>query len=303
MAGPVKYLSLSEWQQYVDQHPQATFYQTPKWYTVWDAYKGYKPHAVIITVKQKEVFFTYAVKRFKKGLLRKIISSPAGVYGGFLAYEPLTEEDLKKLVSYAAKLGEEVVITDANYNICDRKITTQTISLKEGIEDVRKGYAEAHPRKIEKAKKEGVTVKLAETDNDWDIYVGIYQQMLNEWDNPTMKYSTALFDKFKNVSGVKLWLAEYNGEIVGGALCLYHNNHVAYWHGAGNKAAKDVNANYVLFDAIMEEACKNGYEVFDMMPSAGLKGVEEFKSNFGAVPKEISLLVRTSKILKIFGHA
>jgi lipid II:glycine glycyltransferase (peptidoglycan interpeptide bridge formation enzyme) len=116
---------------------------------------------------------------------------------------------------------------------------------------------------------------------------------LARWgEKTTNAYQWDLFEIMyrKKSSNIKLWLAKYQGEIISGALCLYHNKHVAYWHSAtSERYYKKLNATHVLQHTIIKDACDKGFLLYDFLPSSGIEGVVNFKDGFSPQKRPVHI--------------
>ena len=185
---------------------------------------------------------------------------------------------------------------------------THVLNIGEGFDEIHKRWTKGHKsaaRKARKARKEGVSVKLASSVDDWSAYYEVYEDSLKRWgEEASSVYGWKLFKEMfeRRSSNIKLWLAICHGKIVAGSLCLYSKNHVVYWHGAAySDYFKLRPVNLLMYEAI-KHACEQGCSWFDFNPSGGHEGVKAFKRSFGAeaflcpvVINELSL----SKILEL----
>jgi Acetyltransferase (GNAT) domain len=162
---------------------------------------------------------------------------------------------------------------------------TQVLALDGDFDAIFKHWTKGHRSAAKKAAREGVTARCASTLDDWGAYYDVYKDSLRRWgEHAHGQQPWALFEAMharKSVN-IRLWLAEYQGVIIGGALCFYAPRHVVYWHGAALEAYFHLNpANLLMYEAI-RHACEMGYRWFDFNPSGGLDGVRAFKKSFGA---------------------
>jgi lipid II:glycine glycyltransferase (peptidoglycan interpeptide bridge formation enzyme) len=102
---------------------------------------------------------------------------------------------------------------------------------------------------------------------------------------------------------VKLWLAERDGRLLGGALNFYWNRHAVGWHSAASGQALDSHAFAILVANAVEEACDRGFAWFDLNPSGGLEGVAAFKSRFGGERRAIERLRYQTWLVRQVGRA
>jgi len=85
---------------------------------------------------------------------------------------------------------------------------------------------------------------------------------------------------------IKLWLAEKDGRVVGGALILYAGKGLLYRSGVLTEEGRDLYAGNALQWEIIADAIRRGYRVYNMCggtsdPSDPLYGITKFKLSFG----------------------
>lgn len=91
----------------------------------------------------------------------------------------------------------------------------------------------------------------------------------------------------------KLFLAEYEGKAVAGAVAIRFGETAWYLYGASSQEAKDAMPNYLLQYRMMLWAAKQGCKLYDMRgisgnfsPQSPLYGLYRFKKGFGGAVQE-----------------
>lgn len=295
----IRRASAAEWDLYWQECGYSTFFQSREWAEIWCAYtKGNirpAPEYIVFTDGMSAVFPLSYQKRLR-GLARHYLSSPGGTFGGWLSRDSLSISHGRLLARYMLTKSGSLVWRLNPYDplVFKTGVTgaqedkTYALRLDEGFDAIYKSWTKGHKsaaRKARKARKEGVSVKLAITLEDWIAYYQIYEDSLRRWGKAaSSKYTFDLFKEMfaRKSPNIKLWLSIYRGIPVAGALCFYSKWHVVYWHGAAlEKYFKLRPVNLLLYEVI-KDACEQGYTIFDFNPSGGHKGVEAFKKSFGA---------------------
>jgi CelD/BcsL family acetyltransferase involved in cellulose biosynthesis len=293
-----------EWDTHWLACRSATYFQSRLWAETWAAYrKGQiQPDARLVRFADgSEVVLPLSRQRLLKGLASRWWCCPMTTYGGWLSPRPLTPAHVEALCAYA---HEQLSCVTWRMNPYEASISevaegweaepdeTLTISLLAGYDEVYRGCAHGHRRAERKAERLGVQVRPAASHDDWSAYVAAYQDSLRRWGEPE-GFSPALFAEMERRAGEwsTLWVAEADGAVVGGLLCLYGPRHVACWHSAVLEAALSLRPMPLVFLTAIRDACERGLEWFDFNPSRGLTGVEEFKRRFGAQPRACPVLV------------
>lgn len=289
----------AEWDHIWHGCDYSTFFHSREWAEIWENYTNgqmrHDPKLVIFT-DGKKALLPLSYYRELKGLIKNYISSPAGTFGGWISEDELVTKHGFLLIELLTKrLGnlvwrinpyDDLVIKSGVQG--SEQDETRVLNLEGGFDVIYKKWSKGHSsavRKARKARKEGVTVRLAETINDWRDYYSIYEDSLRRWGDKTSScYKWELFGRFFfcRSNNVRLWLAVFDEQVVAGALCFYAKKHVVYWHGAAlEKYFRHRPVNLLMYEAI-KSACEEGYSWFDFNPSGGHEGVKAFKRSFRA---------------------
>ena len=119
--------------------------------------------------------------------------------------------------------------------------------------------------------------------------VRAYYEILKELYKTKVKMPLQAWSFFENLyhcEHCKYLLVTYNGQVVGGSVCMVLTGKGVYeWYACGKDGEyKNIYPSTVAKYAGMKYACENGYAVFDMM-GAGKPdeeyGVRDFKAEFG----------------------
>ena len=277
--------------------PRATFFHSRAWYAAWAEASGgrLRPLARVATLDDgARVVLVGAERRVGGALARAVESSPAGTFGGWIAPRELAPDEADALAACVGGRAASVVWRASPYDAamveaarrlgaCDD--TTQAVDLREGFDAVVRRWSKGHRATIRQAERAGVRVRTARDARDWDAYLDVYHDTVERWgERATVVYPRGVFDAIARHGGarVRLWLAECDGAVVAGALCLESARVVVYWHGAARRAYFDRRPVHALMHTAMRDACERGLEWFDFNPSGGLEGVRAFKRGFGA---------------------
>lgn len=279
-----------EWDRMVDADESAVYFQTREWFDIWADYAGFRSDTRLIRFNNgKIVLLPLCHIRVLKGLMKVHFLAPKGL-GGFVTNDTLDDTEKRELFGILGRM--KVLYCAANpydtlTNEFDKFNTedfTQFLDLSVGFDPIFKKWTWGHYSRARKGLREGLTAEPAKTEEDWKSFYGLYQDNLARWgDKTTNAYGWKLFELMagKKTHKIKLWLAKYEGEIISGAICLYHNRHVAYWHSAtSQRYFKKLNATHVLQYTIIKDACEKGFLLYDFLPSSGISGVIDFKSGF-----------------------
>ena len=166
---------------------------------------------------------------------------------------------------------------------------------------------------LKKTIKEGVTVKEGGKQELNKIHDELISRFTEQGlqTNITKEYLNDLYKKFHNKE-MNIFYASYQGEQVGGFICITHPDRASYWAGGGKTTIKGIYPNDLLQYETMKWAHEKGYKKYEIV-DAGDKRLRHFKSKFNPQlknwfqtekysPKTIKHIEPTiRKILKVVG--
>ena len=304
----IQALNKTEWNNYLLGCSNATFFHTPMWYDVWDAYSLTTSRCIQFTFESgNSAIFPHAISPRFKRLFTEIVSSPAGTYGGLVSSTGLNANEVdtafKKIMNrknLRIRTNPFDLILPIRPPVLKEDFT-QVLNLKQEYTSLVDTWSSNHKRAVKKGIKEGIEVTQAGT-NDWDEYYNVYIETTKRWKRKVKyPYSKKLFELIKTINSenCKLWVSKYKNKVVAGALCFYYNNHVVYWHGAASERHFYLKPVQVLFSHIIKEAHSDKYHWFDFNPSSGLTGVVQFKEGFGTDKIRCDFINRESLSFKM----
>jgi hypothetical protein len=226
----------------------------------------------------------------RRRLLWDFHRSPFGTYTALLCPGKLPDGDLRAIARWLGKRNVELFSSPHTANpvsIGSRSPNaTYVVDLAGLAGDPVSGWAENQKRHLRKADRNGITVRAAESETDVDAYLEIYAEVRARWGTRSRgRYPDALFHAIwralKGGDALRFWLAEAEGRILGGYICFYHNQHSVQWQNAVRPDCFAMGANQSLLRHIIADAAARGFAQFDMNPSGGIEGVENFKGSFG----------------------
>lgn len=300
----IKSPSREEWVDILNKCPDATFFATPEWLDVVEKTFGYKTATKLFVFEDgQRVLVPLSVIGRSYYVFKQYISVPFHNYGGFFSDKEISEDKVKRIVK--ALKG----ITTLSVILCPHpfskvkypeeykgdRYSTHILDLSIGFDAIWQQYEDRDQTR--KARKEGVTIRLGETMDDFKIYYEMYFASTKRWG---LK-KTQPFKLYENLckiarDKIKLWLASYNEKDIAGIILGYFNEIVVYWGGSFFFEYGKLRPNNFLMIEAIRDACEKGCKYFDFLPSAGLEGVERFKENFGAEKYEYYTYTITGKL-------
>jgi CelD/BcsL family acetyltransferase involved in cellulose biosynthesis len=297
----------AEWDAVWTACPYATYFHSRAWSEDWSTYTrgSLVPAPELVTFSdERRALLPITRQLRRRGLAVRNILSPAGTYGGWLADEPLETAHAQLLTAWLlakrVPLWWRVNPFDPLAAVPAQEATEPDVTHLLPVERDAEGRCEnvTHSQRsaVNKARRAGLVVRHATSAADWEVYFSIYENTLARWgDTASSRYGAELFEllRRRGEPGVTLWLTELqDGPIVAGAITLSAPHHVAGWHMATLADYFRLKPNNLMVHEIAEDACQRSLSWFDMNPSGGHKGVQEFKERCGGQPLACPVIVK-----------
>jgi CelD/BcsL family acetyltransferase involved in cellulose biosynthesis len=284
-----------EWDEIAARSEHATYFHTRAWAELWGEQTGRRtrPVARLFTFHDgARAVVPAGARRLLRGRVDDYTSSATGKYGGWISDGGLTPAHARTIWELMARWNILLRMNpfDPLWSAIEplpwtRRDFTQALDLAAGFESVWRGAHQGHRRAVQHAERAGVRVEPAEDARDWEAYYAVYQDSRARWGEASQSnYSRDLYRSLQRRQSdcLRLWVARFEGRVVSGAVCLYHNRHAVYWMGATLQEHLGLRASHLLHCEILRDACRRGLRWYDLNPSGGLAGVVEFKRRFGA---------------------
>jgi hypothetical protein len=136
-------------------------------------------------------------------------------------------------------------------------------------------------RQISKASKEGVSVEEGVLE-DLDFLQSSLDRRLNEQgssSNITKPYLHDLFESFFP-QNLKIFIAKYKGEKIGGLIILSYGNRAYFWVGGSKTNLKGIYPNDLVHWETMKWAKQSGLRYYEVMDSGDSMRLSNYKSQF-----------------------
>ncbi|MEE9270215.1 MAG: GNAT family N-acetyltransferase [Candidatus Krumholzibacteria bacterium] len=289
-------VSATEWQQLVAKDPKASFFHTLEWgQCVQSIFKGWNRFFLTARSDGELIAAIPAMRLSKRGVFA-MMSMPFGTYGGPLVADgapPGISDDLSRRFFEAARPARvafaELVDFPAQLAAVPFKRMrsvedeARVLSLEPGYDKLWTGFKDTNRNKIRKAEKSGVTIKLAESREDFLAYNEVLSECSRRWEEPTQfhrEFFEALWELHNG--GIQMWLAVHDGAIISGLLNFAHNKSVMNWGTVSLPSARHLAPVNLLHARAIEHAVDKGFSLYNFGSSAGMEGVDKFKATFGA---------------------
>jgi hypothetical protein len=282
---------------------EATFFHTRVWARiVTAAFPELRDRSTVLVVDGQP----HAVPLFRwrrlGGLLGTRHSSFPFLYGGPVPARPAA---FAALLRRMARGGESVVLIGnpfAGPTVCGAAElappergrpwrpaaeTTHLLTLPRTPEVYWETVLSSRKRNdIRRLAQKGVAVELSRDPADVARVDELYRRRMAAWSRrPGLVYPAAFYRALLELGGeaVRLYVARHAGRVIGGAFVVRWNGLVHYNAGYFDDEARALRPNVLIQERVIRDAIADGFHTYDMLPSAGLRSVEEFKESFGGV--------------------
>ncbi len=282
------------WDDLVAADPRATFFHTTGWaQALCESGKG--SEALYLSVRRDDrVVAGIPAVSIERGPVRVIASMPLGTYGGLLLAPGAPRETAEALADACSDLAGGTAV--AAMHVMDESARLPSdlrgfdvtiehahhISLDQGYEKVWEAFRPSARNKVRKARKAGVTVRRAASEEDFIEYHDMLVECSARW-GQSCEFGPEFFSFLYSLGdeAVQMWLAEHEGSAIGGDLNFVMHGRIMNWGNVSRDGARALAPNNLLHAAAMEAGAAVGCVEYDLGSSAGIEGVDAFKAAFG----------------------
>jgi len=295
---------LDAWSEELDQlaagASQSTFYHTGTWLrSLSDAY----PRMTLRLLVARDgaaplAFLPYFESR--RGPLRALWSLPFGTYGGPAGDESACAQlwdEYRGMFSSPGVIDVGCIDRDATLlaeGWESTELSTHVVDISRGFDHLwHQQFDKPRRRRVRRAAEAGVTVRRGNGVEDMAAFMHVYRERLKDWKSGGGHPETLFFSLLAHGGdGVRLYVAEHGGAVVGGHLNFYYKDAVIAWYGMTSTQAGDTQAGTLLYSECMREACETGYRTYNLGASLGKRSLIEYKESLGGTPVSYRMLRR-----------
>jgi len=284
---------INEWNQYVDQSHDSTFFHLAQWHTIFDKVLGHRCYYLMAKANNEVVGVFPLVQVKSKMFGNALISVPFCVYGGAIAND---ETIYTALSDRAVKLGSELNVDYVEVREQQESLVVNNewkkkdlyVTFKKELYATEEENFKAIPRKqravVRKAIDYGLT---SEWDADAERFYAMYSESVRNLGTPVLskKYYQTLLDTFGDKCKVLTILDK--GVPVSSVLNFYFKDQVLPFYGGGPAQARTCRANDFMYWELMRLSVEQGIKVFDFGRSKDGAGSYRFKKHWGFAPEPL----------------
>jgi CelD/BcsL family acetyltransferase involved in cellulose biosynthesis len=283
------------WARFVEGHPDALPFHHPAWMETLRTCYGFRPRVVTVADADGDI---------RGGLPLMELRDP--FRGRRWTALPFTDRCPALLADEEAEAPLAAGIRDAaaQAGISTLEVrcplpgftpgtvaTMQELDLTPGPDEVERGFSSAARRNTRKARREGVVVRRAESEEELaGAYYALHLLSRRRLGVPVQprRFFRLLWREMLEPGRGQLLLAWANGAPIAGIVLLHTGRTVVYKYGASDAAAWGLRPNNLLFTEAIRWSAEAGYANFDFGRSDFAdRGLRSFKTGWGAAERPL----------------
>lgn len=294
-----------EWDNIVATNAHGTIFHRWKWLKIVEKNTNSIFYPIMV-YKGTTLVGIYPIFIQEKGFIKLAFSPPSGAYLIYLGpvinnYENLKQDKKESIFMHLQEEMDKFIFSDLNCKysrirsppgLYDSRplrwsgykvepLYTYRIDLTGGEKKVWEQFDRQLRVTINKAIREGVTVEEG-NKNDIDFIHESLLRRFNEQGSRSkdhLKYLSDLYDEF-HPNNMKIFIAKYNGEKIGGMFSLFYKDIMYLWVGVSKSDLKGISPNDLTQWEAIKWACNNGYKYYEEMDAGDDPRLRYFKSKY-----------------------
>jgi serine/alanine adding enzyme len=280
-----------DWDQYVDEHPNATIYHSTAIKRVIEHTFGHSSHYLAAVDQKHSIHGVLPLIEMKSRLFGHfLISLPFFNYGGLLVSSAQAEQCL---LTHASELAKNTGAQHIEYRHTHNELNlpsrsekvTMLLNLPDSSETLWNDIGTKVRAQIKKAKRFGLNCKQGREELINDFYE-VFSRNMRDLGTPV--YAKNLFiNMLKHLPEAWITIIYHNHTPVSCGFLLGWRDTLEIPWASTLKQANQFDANMLLYWEILQSAIKKGYEIFDFGRSSKLAPTYRFKKQWGTKPHDM----------------
>jgi serine/alanine adding enzyme len=276
-----------DWNAYVLQHPESTFYHLYEWKNVVEGAYGHTP-IYLVARENGKITGVLPLFRMKSLILgSKMISLPFGSYGGMCADDAKTE---RALLNSAIERTNDLSLDYLELRFRNEKelglipdLTYNTMVL-ELDRDPDRVWKEKINKKVRNATRKAIKSDLTVDQGNHYLkeFYELYAMSMAYLGTPvhSFRFFEMILKEFPENSGI--FVAKKDGKVLAALMMLgFREYFISGWE-ASDRDSLSLNPNNILYWESIKFACEQGFGYFDFGRSIQDSGTFRFKKPWGA---------------------
>ncbi|MDO8846006.1 FemAB family XrtA/PEP-CTERM system-associated protein [Methylicorpusculum sp.] len=279
-----------KWDDFVNNHHDATFFHLSGWKEVIERSFGHKTYYLYVEINGA-ITAILPLAHIKSALFGNALTSLSFcVYGGIVGSD---QESMQLLDKRACELAEELGVDylelrNRTRQTPDRPFKDLYVTFRKTLDtDVEKNM-QAIPRKQRAMIRKGIAAGLqSHLDSNVERFYQAYSESVRNLGTPVFskKYFKILKEIFQDQC--EILTVEKDGQLISSVMSFYFKDEVLPYYGGGTDLARAVQGNDFMYWEVMRRAVENGVKVFDYGRSKIGTGSYSFKKHWGFEPEPL----------------
>ena len=276
-----------EWERFIEEHPESTFFHQIGWKKVIENIFGFKAHYLIVKDNSK-IQALLPLFEIKQITGKKLVSVPFSTEGGVL-YS--TEEAKEKILSQANNIVKEQNLDylelrqekDIGTNLETKDYYYHMkLKLDHNPEVIWKNLDKKTRNAVRKAERLGLKTDMGL--NYFEDFYRIFSINMRDLGTPVDKkeFFEEIIKQFPDQ--VDIYVSKLKDKVIGAVFLLKYKDTIKSEWASSLREYFGYNANQLMYWDAVQDACKNGFNIFDFGRSLEGEGTYRFKKKFGAKP-------------------
>lgn len=284
---------LSQWDRYVENHPEGSIYHLSAWQSIIKNQFGHNSFYFVSTDENNNINGALPVVQLKSMLFGNyMVSVPYFNYGGVIANN---KDIATRLMQQAGELAETKTAShiefrdtqayEGQWGLREDKVV-MLLDLPAESDILWKDIGTKVRAQVKRPQREPVSSKHGGLDLLDDFYQ-VFAQNMRDLGTPV--YSKAFFKSILQAfpENTHIVCIYHNGKpAAGGFLMGYKNRMEIPWASALREFNK-ISVNMFLYWEVLKYSIEQGYQQFDFGRSTVNAGTYRFKKQWGAKPKQL----------------
>ena len=302
-----KEMDKDDWDKMAEHSPHGTLFHTWKWLKIAEKQTNSVLYP-IIGYKGTEPIGIYPLFLIKKKGVKLVFSPPSNallLYLGpaFVNFDRMKQSKRESLFTEFQTEMDEFITSELKGNyarirtapgLLDSRplgwagyevepLYTYVIDIAEGVEHAWNGLNRKLRVSIEKTKREGVTVEMGDKADLEFIRSSLATRFEKQGFKPQKDYYKAYLADLYNAfypENMKIFVAIYKGERVGGLVVLCYKDWSALWIGIPKTEIQGIYPNDLAQWEAIRWACEHGFKFYEEMDAGDDPRLRHFKAKF-----------------------
>ena len=277
----------NQWDQFLDNHPDASFYQLSGWEKLNQECFGHKTFYLSLWHKN-EITGVFPLVLLQSRLFGRILCSmPFVNFGGPCTNDTAALESLLETATQIAQQENADYLEIRATHILDSALPTathkvsMTIDLDDDPDTLWNNFSSKHRTNIRRVYKNGITVK----SGGIELLDTFYQLLAESWKSLgtpiyQKKYFQRVIEEFGDM--IRIFVCYQGDTPIATAFNGNYKHTVEGMWAGGLAEARKLQPNYVLYWEMIKDACERGFQNFHLGRSTVDSGAEQFKKKWNA---------------------